>query len=172
MRKIQVRQLSEEERAYLEGCVRGKDAFAMRRSQMILLSVDEELSSEAIGERVGRSGQLVRNVLHAFNEDGLSSIRARSTARPDDQRAFNDDARERLREILQESPRSYGYANSRWSLHRLAEISYQEGLTDRVVHIDTVSETLRQMDMQWRRARHHISSPDPHYAAKKSDGTG
>jgi len=172
MRKIQVRQPSEEERASLEARVRGNDAFAMRRSQMILLRVDEGLSSEAIGERVGRSGQMVRNVLHAFNEEGLSAIGGRSTARPDDQRAFDDEAREQLREMVQQSPRRYGYANSRWSLQRLADVSYREGLTDRVVHIDTVSETLRQMDINWRRAKHWITSPDANYAVKKSDGIG
>lgn len=172
MRKIQVRQPTEEERVYLEAGVRGNHAFVMRRSQMILLSVDEGLTSEAMGERVGRSGQMVRQVLHAFNEQGLPAIEAHSTARPDNQRAFDDAARQRLCDILEQSPRRYGYANSRWNLQRLAEVSYREGLTDHVVHMDTVSETLRQMNIHWRRARQHITSPDPQYAAKKSDATG
>ena len=172
MKKIETRQPTSEERRYLEGSLRGKDAFAMRRSQMILLSVDEQLTTEEIGQRVGRTGQMVRNVLHAFNEGGLGAIDGRSTARPDDQRAFNDAARERLGEIIQQSPRVFGYETGLWSLQRLAEVSYREGITDRVVHIDTVSETLRQMGINWQRARHHIHSPDPQYAVKKSDGIG
>jgi hypothetical protein len=118
------------------------------------------------------SDQLVRNVLHAFNQQGSASLQPGSRARHDDQRAFDDAARERLREIIRQSPRGYGHDTSLWTLELLAEVSFQEGLTAERVHFDTVSRTLMEMGVRWSRAKHWINSPDAHYERKKSAGTG
>ncbi len=59
-----------------------------------------------------------------------------------------------------------------WTLQLLAEVSYQEGLTDRLVHSDTVGETLHQLGVDWKKAKRHIQSPDEHYKRKKNDATG
>jgi hypothetical protein len=88
-------------------------------------------------------------VIQGFNQTGMSAIDPKSSARPDDQRAFEDAARERLSAIVHQSPRDFGCESSVWTLQLLAEVSYQEGLTDRVVHPDTVGETLRQRGVKW-----------------------
>ena len=125
-----------------------------------------------IGQRLGLSDQLVRNVLHAFNQQGEVSLKPGSKARHDDQRALDDQARERLRTIVHQSPRTFGFENSLWSLPLLAKVSYQEGLTSREVHFDTVSQTLMEMGLNWKRVKHWINSPDEHYVRKKSAAIG
>jgi len=59
-----------------------------------------------------------------------------------------------------------------WTLTLLTQVAYQEGLTDRVVHRDTMSETLAQLEVNWKKAKRHIQSSDEHYTRKKSDVIG
>ena len=75
-------------------------------------------------------------------------------------------------QVLEQSPRQYGYESSLWTLETLADLSYQRGWTKQRVHLDTVSDTLHRLGVQWKRAKQRISSPDVHYEAKKSVGTG
>ncbi len=172
MRAIYARPPTEAERQVLAAGLKSEHGITVRRSQIILLSADQQLKAGQIGRRLGLSDQLVRNVIHAFNEHGTASLAPGSRARHDDQRAFDDPARERLRELIRHSPRTYGYETSLWTLDVLAQVSFQEGLTRQRVHLDTVSQTLREMGIPWNRAKHWIHSPDEHYERKKRAGTG
>ncbi len=168
MRAIFARIPRKEERQALEVGLKSSVGLSVRRSQIILLSADERLTAKAISEQIGQSDQQVRNVLHAFNDDGIACLKFKSRARDDDQRAYNDQAREHLREIIRQSPRAYGYESSLWVLEMLAEVSHQKELTGHRVHKDTVSQTLMEMGVNWNRAKHWINSPDEHYERKKS----
>lgn len=172
MKPIYARTPTEEERKVLEVGLKSTEGITVRRSQVILISAGEKLKAGEIGKRLGLSDQLVRNILHAFNEQGVASLEPGSKARKDDQRVFDDRAREQLREIIRQTPRSYDYETSLWTLDMLAEVSYKEGLTARQVHKDTISQTLHEMGVNWRRAKHWINSPDEHYERKKSAGIG
>jgi len=172
MKPLYARQPTEEEREELKQGLKSASGFTVRRSQMILMSANEHLKADAIGCRLGCTGQAVREAIHAYHREGVACLYAKSRARHDDQRAFDDMARERLREVVRQSPRAYGYDTSLWSLARLAEVSHREGLTDHVVSIETVSATLRSMGINWQRVRGWINSPDPQYEVKKSVVTG
>ena len=139
---------------------------------MILMSADEQLKVDEIGRRVGCQGQAVRVAIHAFHDNGLACLEAGSHARHDDQRAFDDAARERLRELIQHSPRDFDYDTSLWTLDLLAQASFEQGLTEMRVTGETLRATLASMGISWQRAKHWITSPDPHYATKKSGATG
>ncbi len=172
MRPIYARPIIEEERKSLQGTLKSDRGVVVRRSQIILMSADEGLKAQAIAERVGYSDETVRQVLQRFNQEGLQAIYPKSSARPDDQRAFQEVQREQLKSIVHQSPRTFGCESSMWTLQLLAEVSYQEGLTDRLVHSDTVGETLHQLGVDWKKAKRHIHSPDEHYRRKKNDATG
>ena len=172
MRAIYARPPNEVERQVLQAGLKSNQGITVRRCQIILLSADQQLKAGAIGHQLGLSDQLVRNVLHVFNDRGAASLEPGSRARHDDQRAFDAQARERLRAILRQSPRSFGYDTSLWTLDLLAEVSLQQGLTAERVHFDTVSQTLLAMDINWSRAKHWINSPDEQYTRKKSAETG
>ena len=172
MKPLYAREITEAEREELQKGLCSSSAHTVRRSQIILMSADEERKVADIAQRVGRSGQQVRRVLHAFNQAGPACIEVQKRGRQDDQRAFNDEARDRLREMIQCTPREFGQDTSLWTLDLLAEVSYKQGLTDHRVHKDTVSETLMQMGLPWKRAKKHIHSPDPNYDTKKNAATG
>ena len=168
MKPLYARQPTEEEREALKQGLKSTSGFTVRRSQMVLMSADEHLKVDEIGQRLGCSGQAVREAIHAFEQEGVMSLARKTRARLDDQRAFDDVARQALREMVQQSPREYGNEHSLWNLAKLAEVSHRAGLTERVVSEQTVSDTLRSMGIKWRRARQWINSPDPQYEVKKA----
>jgi hypothetical protein len=79
--------------------------------------------------------------------------------------------REQLRAILHQSPRQFGKPRSTWTLQLAAEVCVAEGVTPRLVSDETLRVALTRLGTSWRRAKHWITSPDPAYARKKSNGT-
>jgi transposase len=169
---LYAQKLSKQERHELEQGVRSSVALTVRRCQILLMSADDQLNPQQIADRLRCSDQTVRRTIHAFHEVGLACLKPGSRARKDDQRAMDDQGRARLKDILRMSPRSLGYETSLWTLELLAEVSFKEGLTRWQVSADTMSRTLRDMGVNWQRAKQHINSPDPAYAVKKSDEIG
>jgi len=172
MKAIYARKPSKKERQELENGLKSPVGATVRRSQIILLSADESKTAREISARIGQSDQQIRKVLHAFNEKGTSCLRLQSRARHDDQRAYDAEAREQLRELIRQSPREHGYESSLWTLEMLAEVSHQKGWTNHQVHPDTVSQTLMGIGVNWGRAKHWINSPDKNYSGKKNAETG
>ena len=172
MRALYARELTEEERNQLRQSLKSGNGFTVRRAQMILKSSDEGLKVDEIGEQLACSGQTVREAIHAFEGEGLNFLEAKKMGRKDDQRAFDEETREGLRELIRHSPRDYGHESSLWTLDMLAETSAEEALVEGCVSSETVRTTLLSMGINWRRAKKRITSPDPDYERKKSDGTG
>lgn len=172
MKALYARALTDEERETLQAGLKSSDGFRVRRCQMILLSADEQLKVAAIGRRIGCAGQAVREAIHAFEREGLGCLVAKSRARHDNQRAFNEQGQEGLQELIRRSPREFGYESSLWTLDLVAQVSVQEGLIAKLVSGETVRTTLEAMGITWQRAKHWINSPDVHYQSKKSGGTG
>jgi len=172
MKALYARPLTEEERQMLRQSLKSSNGFRVRRAQMLLLSADEGMKVDAIGQRVGCQGQAVRQAIHAFEREGLSCLEAKAKGNPRDRRALSDAARGQLRELIRRSPRDVGYESSLWTLDLLAQACFEQGLTARHITGETIRATLSVMGIHWRRAKQHITSPDPHYTVKKSDATG
>lgn len=172
MKALYARDLKEEEREALKSGMRSSSAFTVRRCQILLMSSDEGLKAQEIAQRLKCSSQTVREAIHAFEAEGLESLKEKSRARRDDQRAFDDAGQEWLKEKVRQSPRQYGFAGSIWTLPWLAELAAREGITARGVEPETVGRALARAGVNWRRAKHWITSPDEHYETKKSVATG
>lgn len=172
MGKVQARLLSEEEIQELDLGLKSSNKTVVWRSQAILMSSKEGLNPRQISQRLGYGGEMIRRVIHAFNEIGIKAIYPESQAPKTDQRAFNDAAREKLKDVVHQSPRDFGIENSVWTLRELAQVSYEQGLTTWLVHPDTISETLHQLGVTWKKAKRHIQSPDETYHVKKNDAIG
>src|SRR5215208_2740400 len=70
---IFVRDLSKKEREWLEAGLRSKDAFVMRRCQILLASARGN-SPPKIAENLGCASQTVRNAIRAFDERGIDAL--------------------------------------------------------------------------------------------------
>ena len=168
---IFVRPLSEKERESLEAGLRSKDAFTMRRSQMLLASSRGERAPR-IALNLGCASQTVRDAIHDFNERGLDALDAKSSRPKRTRDAFDRKSAEALREMLHRSPREFGRDSSLWTLEMAAEIAFEQGLVKRRVSGETVRATLsRLLGVRWMRAKRWITSPDPLYERKKGGAT-
>jgi transposase len=166
---IFIRSLTDDERKGLELGLRSANAFVLRRCQILLASARGEHAS-AIARHVGCSDEAVRQVIHAFEQDGIQVLTAKSRRPKEVHAAFPPSQAERLKELLHHSPREYGQPSSLWTLGLAAQVSFAQGLTTERVSDETVRATLERLGVRWKRAKQWISSPDPGYERKKSSG--
>jgi transposase len=168
---IFVRSFSEEEREALQGGLRSKNTFTLRRCQMLLASCRGEYAPK-IAESLSCGEQTVRDAIHDFNERGVDALVARSSRPRTTRDTFDQESAEALREMLHRSPREFGYESSLWTLEMAAQAAFEEGLTKRRVSGETIRSTLaRLLGVRWMRAKRWITSPDPLYERKKEGAT-
>src|SRR5215216_3521619 len=165
---IFVRSLSEKERGEVEDSLRSKDAFTMRRAQILLASCRGEHAPK-IARNLGCAPQTVRDAIHDFNERGMDALAAKSSCPKRTRDAFDERSAEALREMMHRSPREFGYESSLWTLAIAAEAAFEEGITHRRVSGETIRATLwRLLRVRWQRAKRWITSPEPLYERKKA----
>ena len=168
---IFIRPLTKSERRALKVGLRSRNALVMRRCQILLASARGK-TAIPIAEQLGCDDQTVRNTIHAFNENGVTSLQPGSSVPHHIERACEGEHGEHLRALLHQSPRTFGKPTSLWTLSLAAEVSYAQGLTSKSVSAETVRATLARLGIGWRRAKQWITSPDPAYARKKTPATG
>jgi hypothetical protein len=167
---IFVRKLTDDERQALEQGLRSKDAFVLRRSQILLASARGEWAPR-IATYLGIDDQTVLDALHAFNATGLACLQKKSSRAHRTRLVFSPEAAGRLRALLHRSPRDFGKPGSLWTLEWAAEVSVPEGIVSTRVSGETIRATLLRLGIGWERAKHWITSPDPAYARKKGGAT-
>jgi transposase len=167
---IFVRTLTDDERQALEQGLRSKDAFVLRRCQILLASARGERAPR-IAAYLGIDDQTVLDALHAFNATGLACLRKKSSRAHRTRLVFGPEAAERLRGLLHRSPRDFGKPGSLWTLEWAAEVSVAEGIVPTRVSGETIRHTLLRLGIGWERAKHWITSPDPGYVRKKGSVT-
>ena len=165
-----IRPFTEDERSQVQSGLRSKDAFVLRRCQILLASERGERAG-AIAKQVGCHKQTVLTVIHGFNTSGLA-ILEEGSSRPHRLRTtFSQEGLERLQDLLHRSPRDFGKATSLWTLELAAQVSFEQGLTSRLVSDESVRRALKRLGTNWKRAKHWITSPDPQYLLKKTHAT-
>jgi transposase len=162
-----VRAFTETERIAIESGLKSKDIFVLRRSQMLFLS-SEGFSTVEIAVKVGYHRESVRQVIKKFDEEGLVVLKQGSRKPLSQERAISSSNAKKIKEVLRRSPREFKKTSSLWTLELLAEVSYEEGLSTRRVSKETIRTTLKELGVNWKRAKHWLRSSDPHYAHKKN----
>jgi transposase len=167
---LYVRPLSDEEHTTLQKGLRSSNAFVLRRCQIVLASSTGR-HAQQIAFQLHCDDETVRRAIKAFNSYGLSALQPRSS-RPQHTRAsLTEHGRARLDQLVRQSPRTFAKDTSVWTLELLAEVACAEGLTATQVSDETIRVALKRLGISWRRAKHHISSPDPDYSQKNSGAT-
>jgi transposase len=166
-----IRPLTEDERHQIQTGLRSKDAFVLRRCQIVTLSARGE-RAPAIARQLGCHRQTVLNVIHGFNAHGLAILQEGSSRPHRLRTTFSNEAVEALQDLLHRSPRDFGFPTSVWTLPLAARISFEQGLTPRLVSGESVRRALLRLRTSWKRAKHWITSPDPRYLLKKTHAIG
>ena len=167
---IFVRPLTEEERHYLEGGLRSKQAFTLRRCQILLASAQRHTPSQ-IATHVGCSVQTVRNTLHAFAQRGLACLTAQSCIPHTVEPVLDAAKRACIHGLVHQSPRTFGKPRSTWTLRLLAEVCCDVGLSPHPLSAPTIRDAILRLGANGKRATHWITSPDPAYGRKKTVAT-
>lgn len=132
-----VRLLTEQEQAALEAGRRSSQGFTVRRSQMLLSSAHREPTTQ-IAQRLECTDQAVRNAIHDVHEQRLDALQPKSSRPHTTHEVFDTQARERLRTLLHQSPRTFGKKTSLWTLDLAAEVSVEVGIASRLVSGETI----------------------------------
>lgn len=165
--RLFVRTLTKQERQSLSVGLRSSDAFVLRRSQILLASGRSE-TAPAIAKALSCDEQTVRHAIHAFNQEGLAALQAGSSRPhhlPTVLRA--DVTAEMFKAILHRPPRDFGFETSLWTLDLLVQQCVHLGWMARPVSIEAMRQTLSRLGINWKRAKHWLTSPDPLYQEKK-----
>lgn len=164
-----------EQRAIEQGlrsvCV---SAFTRRRCQILSLYAQGQ-GVPRIASALGCGRQTIRDTVRAFNAGGEASLSAKSHATHSARPALEGEALERLGRLVERGPREFGVEQTFWSLHALARVVHEQGLTperDRPLSHEAIRQGLLRLGLDWKRARKRLVSADPAYARKKTDGTG
>ena len=161
-----VRRVTSAERQHLEAGRRSADAFRLRRCQIVLAS-EYGAGVPRIARQVGCSEQTVRNVVQAFNTQGVACLQ-RISSRPHTTRErVGVREAQQLQALLHQSPRTFGHPTSLWTLELAAEVSFAQGLTPQRVSREAIRTALGRLGVSWQRAKGWITSPDPAYVRKK-----
>jgi hypothetical protein len=171
-----VRALTAQEQQQLKSGLRSSNMFTLRRCQILLASAPKERPLE-IAKIVGCCTQTVRNAIREFNREGIASIKPDSRRPKTVLPIFDGHRLDCLKALMHESPRAFGKPKSTWTLELVAQVCFDSGITARRVSDETIRDALRRMQINWKRAKHWISSPDPQIVVEKKttrpvDGVG
>jgi transposase len=165
-----VRELTDPERQALQAGLRSREAFTLRRAQILLASAQGQRPA-LIASRLGCAVGTVRNTIHAFVLEGAGCLEQKKRGPKDAQPILDEAQSDPLKGILHQSPRRFGKAQSTWTLDLLADVTFEQGLTPRRLSYEAVRQAVKRLGSGWKRAKQWITSPDPAYARKKKRGT-
>src|SRR5438445_6741816 len=98
-----IRPLTENERNQIQAGLRSKDAFVLRRSQVLLASERGE-RAPAIASQLRCHRQTVLNIIHGFNTQGLAVLPKESSRPHRLRKTFPEEALEALPALLHRRP--------------------------------------------------------------------
>ncbi len=167
---IFARPFTEEEQQRIETGLRSSDAFVLRRSQILLASARGE-RVPSIAFALSCDEQTVRNAIHAFNQKGREALQAGSSRPHHLRTALSGVDADAFKALLHRPPRDFGFKTSLWTLDLVAKECVKQGWASIQVSGETIRQTLKRVGINWKRAKHWITSPDPQYQVKKTLAT-
>ena len=125
-------------------------------------------NGDANCHRFGLRKSDVRNVIHDFEQRGLACLVKGANVPYTVEPVLTAAKREQLQAILHQSPRTFGKPQSQWTLKLLAAVCHEQGLSPTQLSAPTILDAMVRLGSRWKRAKHWVTSPDPHYALKKT----
>jgi transposase len=124
------------------------------RIRIAIMSFDHD-SPEYIGQAVGCSAATVRRVRKRFAEHGYCGLLDRRQDNGD--LKLDDDYLDRLKELVDQTPREFGYLRTTWTRELLVKVMVKE--TGIRIHPSTMSHALRRIKARRGRPRPIVGCP-------------
>ena len=167
---IFTRPFTPDEQHQIQAGLHSSEAFVLRRSQILLASTRGE-RAPVIARQLGCDDQTVRNVIHEFNTSGLAVFQEGSSRPHRLRTTFSEEAAKQVSALLHRSPRDFGKESGLWTLDLVAQVSFEQGLTNTLVSDESIRRLIKRLGLNWKRLKHWITSPDPQYQVKKTPET-
>ena len=164
---LDMRPMTDTERAALEAGRRSQAAFTARRGQLLLASAASQTPS-SLAKTWHCAPHTVRNALHACDRCGRACVPCWSTVPLTIAPVLHAETRERWRAILHPSPRTFGQPARVWTLKRLAAVCHEQGLSDTPLSGPTRLDAMARLGGSWQRAKPWLVSPDPAYERQQT----
>ena len=162
--EVFVRSLEPEEAQRLVKITRStRDRVRLRRAGIVLASVQGRPAGE-IAVMFAASEGYVREVIHAFNEQGFAALSPKwRGGRP---RKFGSAARDQICRVAACKPAELGLPFTTWSLTKLVDYLAEHAWI--TVSTETVRQILRDAGVSWQATKTWKASKDPEFVAKKN----
>jgi transposase len=159
--EVFVRELSLEEGARLKQISKRAKYQAKRQRAMIVLASSTLMSAPEIAGLMRTDESHVRKVIHAFNEEGFSSLDPDYRGgRP---KKMTPCERDRIVAVARARPDTQGVPLTRWSLSKLAPHLSERGI---FLSREALRQVLIDAGLSHQRTRSWKWSPDPEFRAK------
>ena len=165
-----VRPLTDEERHHLEDGLRSKQAFTLRRCQILLASAQRHPPAQ-IAKAVGCRVHTSATPCTASHSVGWHASRRSPASHTRSSPCWTPPSARGSTALSHQSPRTFDKPRSTWTLALLAEVCCDLGLSPQPLSAPTIRDAIRRLGANWKRAKHWITSPDPAYVRKKTDVT-
>ena len=120
--------------------------------------------------KIEKSPRIVKRWMAAYDQKGIAGLdTARKRQSPPAKLAEMDQKRDRIIEILHETPQLHGINRASWSLDSLVQ-AYKAQYSESV-SMSTVSDYIRSEGFTFKKARRVLTSPDPDYREKLKEIT-
>lgn len=164
-RRVQVREVSEEERAQLERVSRSRTAPQRHVERArIILGLLAGKRVEEVAAQVGRSGATVYNQLHQFNERGMAFLD--DLPRAGRGQTYDERQRGEMIATARTHPQRLGLPFGHWTLDRLVAYVNQElGIP---ISRSQLGAILHDEGLRWYQEKTYFTErPDPQFAEKR-----
>jgi transposase len=151
-------QLSDEESKELQRLMRRAEKPHIRVKAAALWNLSQGKTRREVAEFLRVSTVSVSAWVKRFRAEGVVGL----AIRPGRGRPARAQEAE-VEQVIRQSPRSFGLAQTRWTLRALAEVVPSlRGFSEMGVW-----KVLQRMGMHYKRGQPHLSSPDPQYEEKR-----
>jgi transposase len=137
---------------------------------VVVLDSHRGAGLKGLCSKVEKSLRLLKRWLVAYKQRGMDGLRGREKKHLNPDKVVEmETKRDRIIEVLHESPYLHGINRASWSLGTLAHA--YERKYDKSIGKSTISEYVRAEGYAFRKARRVLTSPDPKYREKLQEIT-
>lgn len=148
---IFVREIKDEEKNKLFEIVEKGENYLKKRARAILLSGIEKYKVSEISKILNIHPNHLRKWIHRFNKKGIETIL--KSPKVGIRKRFDEKIKNKIIEIVHNSPRKFGFLFSSWTLYRLKEYLENNRIVNRISH-ETIRKILKDANINLRKMKY------------------
>jgi transposase len=154
---LKVRELSQEEKAFVEKSIKHSQSFVKDRAKIITLSCEGH-SVSSIFQKLKFDKKKVGDIINSFNKNGISVFeRKKNPGRP---RTITQEERNKIISYLHIKPSKLGLHYNNWSLIKLAKFAKQNNIK---ISPSQIGRIIKKENIKYKTKRSKMYSTDKNF---------